>query len=138
MLIGCPVPANPYNGHRDPQRVKANPSKEPPMPKAKKLKCNLCGKSFSMAAHLGRHKSTIHAGKKKAAKKKAAKKKVAKNGRRKAARKKAGARRPGRPPAIATRFGLKDLPIDELAALIKAAQQEADRRLREFRALLAK
>ena len=103
------------------------------MPKAKKLKCETCGKKFSMPAHLARHKSATHG-----AKKKAAKKKVAKNGRRKAAKKKTGARRPGRPPAIATKFGLKTMPLDDLAALIKAAQAEAGARLKQYRALLAK
>jgi len=65
-------------------------------------------------------------------------KEAAKKGRKKAGSKTAASRRPGRPPAIATRFGLKDLPLDELAALIKAAQDEAERRLREYRDLLAK
>jgi len=54
------------------------------------------------------------------------------------ARRKAGGKPPGRPPAIATKFGLKGLPLDDLAALIKAAKREADRRLREFKAMLAK
>jgi len=94
------------------------------MPKAKKLKCGTCGKKFSMPAHLARHKSATHGAKKKAAKK--------------VTRKKAGAKRGGRPPAIATKFGLKDLPLDDLAALIKAAQAEAGARLREYRELLGK
>ncbi len=98
------------------------------MPKAKKLKCDLCGKKFSMPAHLARHKSATHGANKKPEKKKVMKKR----------RKKAVAKRGGRPPAIATRFGLKNLSLDELAALIKAAKQEAEGRLREYRELLAK
>ena len=95
------------------------------MTKAKKLKCRICGKKFSMPAHLARHKSATHGAKRKA------KKKVVKMG-----RKGAAAKRPGRPPAIATRFGLRGLSLDDLAALIKAAKQEADRRLREYQRLL--
>jgi hypothetical protein len=98
------------------------------MPKAKKLTCSICGKKFSMPAHLARHKSATHGAKKKAPKKKATKKR----------RKKAASRRGGRPPAIATRFGLKSLPLDDLAALIKAAQAEAAHRLKEYRAMLGK
>jgi len=96
------------------------------MAKAKKLKCGTCGKKFSMPAHLARHKSATHGAKKKA-------KKIVKKG-----RKKAGSKRPGRPPAIATKFGLKDLPLDDLVALIKAAKDEAGRRLSEYRRLLTK
>ncbi len=41
------------------------------MARQRKFKCSKCGRSFSMAAHLGRHKSTMHASKKaKATKKK--------------------------------------------------------------------
>jgi hypothetical protein len=90
----------------------------------KKFTCDLCGKTFSMAAHLGRHKSTIHGTKPKTAR------------RRKAIG--AAARRPGRPPAVATKFGLRDLSLDDLAALINAAKDEAGRRIAEFRDLLAK
>ena len=97
------------------------------MAKAKKLKCGTCGKKFSMPAHLARHQSATHGAKKKA------KKKIVKKG-----RKKAGGKRPGRPPAIATKFGLKDLPLDDLVALIKAAQAEAGARLKQYRELLAK
>ena len=102
-------------------------SKKKTMRAGKKLPCSICGKKFSMPAHLARHRSAIH-GVRKKSKKKAIKKR----------RKKAAARRAGRPPAIATRFALKDLPIDDLAALIKAARQEADRRLREYQQLLSK
>ena len=109
----------------------------------KKLTCDVCGKTFAMAAHLGRHKSATHGTPSKAGKKKkrAAKKvarKTTKIKRKKAIRKKTGTRRPGRPPAIATRFGLTELSTDDLAALLKAARAEAERRLRHFRDMLAK
>jgi hypothetical protein len=97
--------------------------------KAKKtLACDVCGKKFAMPAHLGRHKTAMHGAKAKTAGKKTKKRLRGK---------KLGARKPGRPPAIATRFGLADLSMDELAALIKAARQEAARRMREFKAMLS-
>ncbi len=106
----------------------------------KKLKCDVCGKTFAMAAHLGRHMSATHGTPSKTAKKKKkrAAKRTTKVKRKKAIRKKTGARRPGRPPAIATRFRLTELSTDDLAALIKAARAEAERRLRHFRDILAK
>jgi hypothetical protein len=51
---------------------------------------------------------------------------------------KAGARRGGRPPAIATRFGLASMSLDDLAALLKAARQEAEGRLREYREMVGR
>ena len=101
------------------------------MAKEKTLACDQCDRKFSMPGHLARHQSATHGAKK------AGKKKVAKNGRRKGAKKKAGAKRPGRPPAIATKFGLKTMPLDDLAALINAAKQEAAARLKQYRDLLA-
>jgi hypothetical protein len=89
----------------------------------KKFTCDLCGKTFSMAAHLGRHKSSIHGTKPKTAR------------RRKAIS--AAARRPGRPPAVATKFGLRDLSLDNLAALINAARAEAEERMGRYHNLLA-
>jgi len=88
----------------------------------KKVKCDLCGKTFGMPAHLGRHNATIHGMKKKAVKK----------------GKKKTAGRPGRPSAIATKFRLKDLSIDDLAALINAAKAEAEGRLKSFQDMLGK
>ena len=54
------------------------------MAKTGKLKCSKCDRSFKMAAHLGRHMSTIHAakGKAKRAGRKAAKRAVKRMGRR--------------------------------------------------------
>ena len=60
------------------------------------LKCPKCDRTFSMAAHLARHTSTIHATKarKKTGKKKARKRKAKRKvGRPKAAKKKAGKRK---------------------------------------------
>jgi ribosomal protein S14 len=89
------------------------------------VKCDTCGKTFSMPAHLGRHMSAIHNIASKAKKKGAA-----------AAKKRLG-RKPGRPPAIAKRFQLSTLSLDELAALIKAAREEAGDRLQAFQAMLS-
>ncbi len=52
------------------------------MAKTGKFKCLKCKRRFKMAAHLGRHMSTIHAAKGKPARKKAAKRAVKRTGRR--------------------------------------------------------
>ena len=106
-----------------------------------KLKCDICGKTFGMPAHLGRHKSTIHGVASKASKKKKVKKARGKKATKKAVGKAAkrtpsGKRGPGRPPGIASKFGLRNLTLDELAALIEAARAEAGRRLNDYRDLL--
>jgi len=98
------------------------------MRKEKALVCDQCGKTFSMPAHLARHKSATHNVR-------------PKKGGRKASRKVSsavGAKRPGRPPAVVTRFGLANMVLDDLATLIKAARQEAERRLQEYREMLTK
>lgn len=113
-----------------------------------KYECRRCKRKFSMAAHLARHNSTIHgAKKKKATKKKAARrgrppKKIgarrgrppkrvgAKRGR---PRKKIGAKR-GRPRGVTTRFGLRELSLDQLSELIHAARQAAQQKLVELEA----
>jgi protein-arginine kinase activator protein McsA len=98
---------------------------------SKSLACEICGKTFSMPAHLGRHKTAIHG---ETAKTKRARRKGGKSvmfgG-------KGPRRRPGRPPAIATRFGLSSLSLDELAALINAARDEAAQRIRDFQEMLS-
>ena len=99
--------------------AKKKTAKKPAKKATGKIKCEKCGKTFGMPAHLGRHMSTIHGTKSKAAKKG-----------------KKSARRPGRPPAIASKFGLHDLGLDDLAALIKAAKAEAENRLSEFQKML--
>jgi hypothetical protein len=97
------------------------------MPKRKPFACDICGKKFSMKMHLGRHKTAVHGTPSKTGKK------AVKKGRRKA-----GTKRGGRPPAIATRFGLATMPLDDLAALIRAARQEAEGRLRAYRVMLGR
>lgn len=98
--------------------------------------CSTCGKTFAMPAHLGRHQTAIHG-----AVPKTSGKKTKKTRGRGAGKglfgKKTGRGRVGRPPAIATRFGLAKLSLDELAALITAAKQEAERRLRTFQAMFS-
>ena len=96
--------------------------------RGKKLKCDTCGKTFSMPAHLGRHKTAMHGEAPKTQRRRSPISALL-GGQR---------RRPGRPPAIATRFGLTSLSMDELAALIKAARDEATRRLRDYEELLSK
>lgn len=103
-----------------------------------KYECRRCKRTFSMAAHLARHNSTIHRSKKK---KKATKKKAARRGRppkKTGARrgrppKKVGAKR-GRPKGVTTRFKLRQLSLDQLSELIDAARQAARQRLAELQA----
>ena len=102
-----------------------------------KYRCRRCKRSFSMAAHLARHNSTIHGSKKK----KATKKKAAKRGRpakktgvrRGRPPKKVGAKR-GRPKGVTTRFKLRELSLDQLSELIDAARQAARQKLAELEA----
>ncbi len=102
-----------------------------------KYRCRRCKRSFSMAAHLARHNSTIHSRKKK----KATKKKAAKRGRppkktgvrRGRPPKKVGAKR-GRPKGVTTRFKLRELSLDQLSELILAARQAARQKLAELQA----
>jgi hypothetical protein len=91
----------------------------------KPFACDICGKKFAMNMHLGRHKSAMHGTPSKTGKKKAVKK-----GR------KAGAKRMGRPPAIATRFDLASLSLEQLVGLIKLARQEAAERMQQYQDLL--
>ena len=92
------------------------------MAKAAKLKCPKCDRTFSMPAHLARHKNAAHASK---ARKKAAKKKAL----RKKARRGRTAKRAGRPKGIAARLGLQNLTIEELGQLITAARAEARQKM---------
>lgn len=86
------------------------------------FKCARCTRSFSMAAHLARHMSTIHSRGKKKAKKLGRPKMSAK----------AGRKRMGRPPAIASRLRLRELSFEELKQIVETARDEAQRRFREF------
>ena len=82
------------------------------------FKCGRCKRKFSMAAHLARHMSAMHGSRKR---KKAAKRKI-----------KRRARRVGRPKALTTRLGLKDMNFDQLRQLIDAVRAEARRRMAEL------
>ena len=97
-----------------------------------KFKCPRCDRRFSMAAHLARHKSTIHASK--AAKKKAARKRAAKKRARpkRKARRGRAVKRVGRPRAVAARSRLQGLTLEELGQLITAARAAARRRMAEL------
>jgi len=90
----------------------------------KKFKCPKCDRSFSMAAHLGRHVTTMHATKRKTKTKKAAERKVG--------RPKKGARRMGPPTSIERKFGVRNMSLDELGKLISAARAAAREKIVEF------
>ncbi len=83
-----------------------------------KFKCSKCDRSFSMAAHLARHKSTIHApnGRKKAAKKKTRKRKAKRKvgrpkGKKKARRAKVARRATRRPIARGTAGLIRQIQV---------------------------
>jgi len=95
--------------------------------------CETCGRSFGMAAHLGRHRAAVHGAPSKTGRK--VKKAVSRG--KKANLVTRGRRGPGRPPAVVSRYRLRDLTLDELAILIRAARQEADRRLRDYQNMLS-
>lgn len=97
---------------------------------SKKFKCPKCDRTFSMAAHLARHTSTMHA----TNRKNAAKKKSSSKSGKKRAYKKRGA--VGRPAGVSNRFGLSSMTLDELGKLIAAARSEARARIRNLEASL--
>ena len=101
------------------------------MARKKTFKCSKCGKSFSMAAHLGRHASTIHASpKKKAAakRKRAAKKKATARKKRSVKKVKNGRRR----KRTASTRGLRNMSVEALSQLIADARTELRRRMAEI------
>ena len=91
----------------------------------KKFKCPKCDRSFSMAAHLARHTTTMHATKRKTKTKKAAKRKVGRP-------KKTGARRMGPPTSVERKFGVRNMSLDELGNLISAARAAARDKIAVF------
>ena len=94
-----------------------------------KLKCPKCDRTFGMAAHLARHVSAGH-GKKKTVKKKVAKKRAGAKRAKKVRRRKVKA--VGRPKGAASRLGLRNMSLEQLAELIAAARGEARRKLAEL------
>ncbi len=92
---------------------------------ANRIKCSKCERTFSMAAHLARHMNTIHGpgGSRKAS----AGRKKARGG---ASR---GGATMGRPSAIATKLGLRNMGLQELAEVIEAARAEGRQRLMQMR-----
>ncbi len=105
------------------------------MARKKTFKCSRCGKSFSMAAHLGRHTSTIHASpqKKAAAKRKrAAKKRAAprkKRGKKRGVKKAKNGRRRKR---TASTRGLRNMSVEALSKIIADARAELRRKVAEI------
>lgn len=87
-----------------------------------KFKCPRCDRTFSMAAHLARHKNSAHGPKK--AKKKAQARKKTRRGRK--------AKRAGRPRGVASRMGLQNMSLEELSQLITAARAAARRKMAEL------
>ena len=85
----------------------------------RKLKCPKCDRTFSMPAHLARHMSSHTGG----AGKRAAKKTGA------TAR---AAKRSDRDVAIARRYGLTSMSLEQLSNLITAARAEARRKIAEL------
>jgi len=98
------------------------------------FKCSKCDRAFGMAMHLARHMSTMHGVKSKSAMKKM--KPRGKVGRPRKMAKPAGGssavRRRGRPSAIATRFGLHNLRLEDLVKLRDEAGALARARLGEI------
>ena len=107
------------------------------MPK-KKFKCSKCDRSFSMAAHLARHVSTLHASPKarkaKAAKAAAKKRRSRKGGTKKrgTAKKRGPAKKRGRPSGVVSRLGLRDMTLQQLGDVINAAREMAQRKIAEM------
>jgi uncharacterized C2H2 Zn-finger protein len=95
----------------------------------KAFKCPSCGRTFKMAAHLARHRSAAHGIKSKRRVKKM------RAGRRKKAQRR-GVPRLGRPRAMASQFGLRNLTLEELGEVILAARTEGRRRVAELRKAL--
>ena len=83
-----------------------------------------------MAAHLARHKSTIHASK---SKKKAARKPT--RPKRKVRRRRT-VKRAGRPKGVAARLKLQGLTLEQLGQLIAAARVQARRKMAEVKKAL--
>lgn len=80
-----------------------------------KLKCAKCGKSFALPMHLGRHMTTQHgqaAGKKNAGRPRKAKAAAASGG---------------------LQLDFRNMPADDLIAVLTGAREEANRRLAGLR-----
>ena len=92
-----------------------------------KFKCSKCGRTFSMAAHLARHTSTIHATKarKKTAKKRTRKRKAERKVRRPKGTKKKVRRARRRPVARGTAGLIRQLQAHQRALSAKHAEVEA-------------
>lgn len=100
------------------------------------FRCDKCDRKFVMAAHLARHRIMTHGvGKKKSAgKSRAAKGRPA-----------VKHRKPGRPAGVAasraatsgggvgSRLGLRKMSLEQIAAVIDAARDEARRRIADYR-----
>ena len=88
----------------------------------KKLKCPKCDRKFSMAAHLARHKNTMHGGKKRATSNMAKTRPTTRM-----------TNRSDRPRGVG---GLQNMSLDQLMNLIDAARGEARSRLAEIESVI--
>ena len=89
----------------------------------RKLKCPKCDRTFSMPAHLARHMSSHTGG---------AGKRVAK----KTGAKARSTKRSDRDVAIARRYGLSSMSLEQLSELITAARAEARRKVAELQEVI--
>ena len=98
----------------------------------KKFNCSKCDRSFSMAAHLARHMSTLHASpqdrKAMAAKAAAKKRSSAKGG----TKKRGPSKKVGRPTGLISRLGLRDMSLEQLGNVIDAARETAHQKIAEM------
>ena len=86
-------------------------------PRKGTFKCGRCGRKFSMAAHLARHMTTHGV----------------KRVKRKYTKRDKGLRSAvGRPKGVASGFGLMNLGLEQLSAVMDAARQEVRRRLSQL------
>lgn len=98
------------------------------MPRAIKgaFKCAKCSRAFSMAAHLARHTSTIHATNATRAKAEARRK-----------LKRPGHVKAGRPTIVSSRLRLHELSFEQLRQVVESVRDEAQRRLSDFEEVFA-
>lgn len=99
------------------------------MAKSKSFKCPKCSRTFGMAAHLGRHLSTMHGAASKAGRRKKSAGKGIRRRRGRVGRPRKVGGRVGRPRKARSRIGLSNMTLEQLQDVIEDARHEARRRL---------